>query len=117
MQMGHVMVQDYYRPDARNGYARGFILLSYMMTPITFGNLSGLMFGQELKDFLHEYAHTAAWWAHANEYTGFCGFRYCTYTLTSLEFDPRILFQSELRIFPAFFVRILMDLGRQRSMH
>ena len=23
------------------------------------------MFGQELKDFLHEYAHTAAWWAHA----------------------------------------------------
>ena len=65
MQMGHVMVQDYYRPDSRNGYARGFILLSYMMTPITFGNLSGLMFGQELKDFLHEYTHTAAWWAHA----------------------------------------------------
>ena len=23
------------------------------------------MFGQELKDFLHEYTHTAAWWAHA----------------------------------------------------
>ena len=23
------------------------------------------MFGQELKDFLHEYPHTAAWWAHA----------------------------------------------------
>jgi choline dehydrogenase-like flavoprotein len=65
MQMGHVMVQDYYRPNPRNGYARGFILLSYMMTPITFGNLSGLMFGQELKDFLHEYTHTAAWWAHA----------------------------------------------------
>ena len=65
MQMGHVMVQDYYRPDPRNGYARGFILLSYMMTPITFGNLSGLMFGQELKDFLHEFTHTAAWWAHA----------------------------------------------------
>ncbi|MEN9676297.1 MAG: hypothetical protein RIS76_2193 [Verrucomicrobiota bacterium] len=65
LQMGHVMVQDYYRPDARNDYARGFILLSYMMTPVTFGNLSGLMFGQELKDFLHEYAHTAAWWAHA----------------------------------------------------
>ena len=65
MQMGHVMVQDYYRPDSRNGYARGFILLSYMMTPVTFGNLSGLMFGQDLKDFLHQYAHTAAWWAHA----------------------------------------------------
>ena len=65
MQMGHVMVQDYSRPDSRIGYARGFILLSYMMTPITFGNLSGLMFGQELKDFLHEYTHTAAWWAHA----------------------------------------------------
>jgi choline dehydrogenase-like flavoprotein len=65
MQMGHVMVQDYYRPDSRNGYARGFILLSYMATPITFANLSGLMFGQELKDFLYEYAHTAAWWAHA----------------------------------------------------
>jgi choline dehydrogenase-like flavoprotein len=65
MQMGHVMVQDYYRPDSRNGYARGFILLSYMMTPITFGNLSGLTFGQELKDFLYEYAHTAGWWAHA----------------------------------------------------
>jgi choline dehydrogenase-like flavoprotein len=65
IQMGHVMVQDYYRPDARNDYARGFILLSYMMTPITFGNLSGLMFGPELKDFLHQYACTAAWWAHA----------------------------------------------------
>jgi choline dehydrogenase-like flavoprotein len=49
MQMGHVMVQDYYRPDSRNGYARGFILLSYMMTPITFGNLSGLMFGQDYR--------------------------------------------------------------------
>ena len=65
MQMGHVMVQDYYRPDSRNGYARGFILLSYMPTPITFANLSGLMFGQELKDFLYEFTHTAAWWAHA----------------------------------------------------
>jgi choline dehydrogenase-like flavoprotein len=65
MQMGHVMVQDFYRPNAANGYARGFILLSYMMTPATFGNLSGIMFGQELKDVLYEYAHTAAWWAHA----------------------------------------------------
>ncbi|MSU48177.1 MAG: hypothetical protein EXS37_03645 [Opitutus sp.] len=26
---------------------------------------SGLSYGQELKDTLHEYAHTAAWWAHA----------------------------------------------------
>lgn len=65
MQMGHVMVQDFYKPNPINDYARGFILLSYMMTPVTFGNLSGLMFGQELKDFLHEYTHTAAWWAHA----------------------------------------------------
>jgi choline dehydrogenase-like flavoprotein len=65
MQMGHLMVQDFYKPDARRDCARGFILLSYMMTPVTFGNLSGLMFGQELKDFLHEYPHTAAWWAHA----------------------------------------------------
>jgi choline dehydrogenase-like flavoprotein len=65
MQMGHVMVQDYYRPDSRNGYARGFILLSYMMTPVTFGNLSGLTYGRDLKDFLYGYAHTAAWWAHA----------------------------------------------------
>jgi choline dehydrogenase-like flavoprotein len=65
MQMGHVMVQDYYRPDSRNHYARGFIMLSYMMTPVTFGNLSGLIFGRELKDFLYGYARTAAWWAHA----------------------------------------------------
>jgi choline dehydrogenase-like flavoprotein len=36
-----------------------------MMTPVTFGNLSGLVFGRELKTFLHEYPHTAAWWAHA----------------------------------------------------
>ena len=70
MQMGHVMVQDYYKPSAANDYARGFILLSYMMTPVTFGNLSGLMFGQELKDFLHEYPHTAAWWAHAEGLPG-----------------------------------------------
>lgn len=65
MQMGHVMVQDYYRPDARNGYARGFILLSYMMTPITYANLSGSFYGAEFKEFLEDYPCTAAWWAHA----------------------------------------------------
>jgi choline dehydrogenase-like flavoprotein len=66
MQMGHVMVQDYYQPDAaRNGYARGFVLISYMMTPITYANLSGSFYGAELKRFLHDYPHTAAWWAHA----------------------------------------------------
>jgi choline dehydrogenase-like flavoprotein len=65
MQMGHVMVQDYYQPDQRNGYARGFVLLSYMMTPITYANLSGTFHGAEFKEFLHDYAHTAAWWAHA----------------------------------------------------
>lgn len=65
MQMGHVMVQDYYKPSPRNGYARGFILLSYMMTPVTYANLSGTFYGAELKDFLHDYSHTAAWWAHA----------------------------------------------------
>jgi len=59
------MVQDYLAADARRGYARGFILLSYMMTPVTYANLSGSFFGMELKDFLHDYAHTAAWWAHA----------------------------------------------------
>jgi choline dehydrogenase-like flavoprotein len=65
MQMGHVMVQDYLAPDARRGCARGFILVSYMMTPITYANLSGSFFGTDLKDFLYDYAHTAAWWAHA----------------------------------------------------
>jgi len=65
MQMGHVMVQDFYRPDPRNDYARGFILLSYMMTPITYANLSGTFYGAEFKQFLHEYPYTAAWWAHA----------------------------------------------------
>lgn len=65
MQMGHVMVQDYYRPDPANGYARGFILLSYMMTPVTYANLSGSFYGMELKDFLHDYSFTAAWWACA----------------------------------------------------
>jgi choline dehydrogenase-like flavoprotein len=65
MQMGHVMVQDYYKPDARNDYARGFVLISYMMTPITYANLSGTFYGAEFKEFLHEYSHTAAWWAHA----------------------------------------------------
>ena len=65
MQMGHVMVQDYYPPDAKNGYARGFVLLSYMMTPITYANLSGSSYGLEFKQFLHDYPCTAAWWAHA----------------------------------------------------
>jgi choline dehydrogenase-like flavoprotein len=65
MQMGHVMVQDYYRPHRKNGYARGFILLSYMMTPVTYANLSGSFYGAEFKRFLHDYAYTAAWWAHA----------------------------------------------------
>jgi choline dehydrogenase-like flavoprotein len=65
MQMGHVMVQDYYASDSRRDYARGFILIAYMMTPVTFANLSGTFIGEELKDFLHDYTHTAAWWAHA----------------------------------------------------
>ena len=65
MQMGHVMVQDYYRPNPRHDYARGFILLSYMMTPVTYANLSGSFYGAEFKEFLHDYACTAAWWAHA----------------------------------------------------
>jgi choline dehydrogenase-like flavoprotein len=65
MQMGHVMVQDYYKPNARNDYARGFVLISYMMTPITYANLSGSFYGAELKQFLMDYPHTAAWWAHA----------------------------------------------------
>ncbi len=65
MQMGHVMVQDYYQPDPRRGYARGFVLLSYMTTPVTYATLSGSFIGPELKEFLHDYAHTAAWWAHA----------------------------------------------------
>jgi choline dehydrogenase-like flavoprotein len=65
MQMGHVMVQDYYKPDPANGYARGYVLISYMMTPITYANLSGSMFGAELNEFLDAYPFTAAWWAHA----------------------------------------------------
>lgn len=64
MQMGHVMVQDYYAPNPSNHYARGYILLSYMMTPITYANLSGLIFGHELKRFLSDYPHTASWWVH-----------------------------------------------------
>lgn len=65
MQMGHLMVQDYYKPDPRNGYVRGYVLISYMMTPITYANLSGSFYGAGFKEFLHDYAHTAAWWAHA----------------------------------------------------
>ena len=65
MPMGHVMVQDFYAPSANADYARGFILLSYMMTPVTYGILSGLSVGHECKDLLHDYAYTAAWWAHA----------------------------------------------------
>jgi len=65
MQMGHVMVQDYYRPDAGRGYKRGYVLISYMMTPITYANLSGSMYGAEFKQFLKDYPYTAAWWAHA----------------------------------------------------
>jgi choline dehydrogenase-like flavoprotein len=65
MQMGHVMVHDDLAPDPRRGCARGFILLSYMMTPITYANLSGSFYGADLKDFLYDYARTAAWWAHA----------------------------------------------------
>lgn len=65
MQMGHVMVQDFYRPNPRNAYARGFVLISYMMTPVTYANLSGSFYGAEYKQFLHDYPFTAAWWAHA----------------------------------------------------
>ncbi len=65
MQMGHVMVQDDYRTDVRRGCARGYVLISYMMTPITYANLSDAGYGLEYKRFLHDYAFTAAWWAHA----------------------------------------------------
>jgi choline dehydrogenase-like flavoprotein len=65
MQMGHLLVQDYLAPDPKRGCARGFVLISYMMTPVTYANLSGSFHGPELKDFLYDYAHTAAWWAHA----------------------------------------------------
>jgi choline dehydrogenase-like flavoprotein len=65
MQMGHVMVQDFYKPDPRNDYARGYVLISYMMTPVTYANLSGGAYGLELKRFLHDYPYMAAWWAHA----------------------------------------------------
>lgn len=65
MQMGHVMVQDYYKPQPTNSFARGYILVSYMMTPATYGLLSGESYGQDFKDFLYDYQHTAAWWAHA----------------------------------------------------
>ena len=36
-----------------------------MMTPITYANLSGSFFGADFKQFLFDYTHTAAWWAHA----------------------------------------------------
>ncbi|MGI8602233.1 MAG: GMC family oxidoreductase [Verrucomicrobiales bacterium] len=65
MQMGHVMVQDFYPAAAGQDYARGFILLSYMMTPLTYANLSGAFYGAEFKQFLGDYAYAAAWWAHA----------------------------------------------------
>jgi choline dehydrogenase-like flavoprotein len=65
MQMGHVMVQDYYRPDPARKCKRGYVLISYMMTPITYANLSGAMYGREFKEFLRDYPYTAAWWAHA----------------------------------------------------
>lgn len=67
MQMGHVMVQDHYASSnaGRRAYARGFVLISYMMTPVTYASLSGSFIGHELKQFLFDYTHTAAWWAHA----------------------------------------------------
>ena len=65
IQMGQVMVQDYYQSNSRNDYARGFILTAYMMTPITYATLSGMSYGTDFKNFLYDYPHTAAWWAHA----------------------------------------------------
>jgi choline dehydrogenase-like flavoprotein len=35
-----------------------------MMTPATYGILSGLSYGRRFKDEIDEYARTAAWWAH-----------------------------------------------------
>jgi choline dehydrogenase-like flavoprotein len=89
MQMGHVMVQDFYRSDARRGFARGFILLSYMMTPVTFAALSGTFHGREYKEFLRDYPFTAAWWAHAE------GLPSATNTVT---LDPDVRDQRELPV-------------------
>ena len=79
--MGHVMVQDYYRPDPRNDYARGYVLISYMMTPITYANLSGSFYGPELKRFLHDYPYTAAWWRTP---------RACRMRTTRVTLDPDV---------------------------
>jgi choline dehydrogenase-like flavoprotein len=65
MQMGHVMVQDDYKSDPARGCARGYVLISYMMTPITYANLSDAGYGAAFKQFLYDYPYTAAWWAHA----------------------------------------------------
>lgn len=64
MQMGHVMLQDDYPPSRERQYARGFVLISYMMPPVTYAHLSGSFIGADFKRFLYEYSHTAAWWAH-----------------------------------------------------
>lgn len=65
MQMGHLMVQDHYRPAPARAYARGFVLIAYMMPPVTYAHLSGSFIGADFKQFLYDYTHTAAWWAHA----------------------------------------------------
>ena len=66
MQMGHVMVQDYYARSRRRGVRRGFVLISYMMTPITYANLSGSFYGAGAQAVpATTIPYTAAWWAHA----------------------------------------------------
>ena len=66
MQMGHVMVQDYYQPDPRTATRAAIVLhllhddADHLRQPERRRSTA-----RSSSEFLHDYAYTAAWWAHA----------------------------------------------------
>ena len=60
--MGQAAVQDYYETDPKNGFARGYSLVSWGPLPYCHAVLGPDVFGDELKQFLLDYRHTAGWW-------------------------------------------------------
>jgi choline dehydrogenase-like flavoprotein len=60
--MGNLIVQDWHDTDSKRDFARGFVLESFLPHPFYFGVAGPAVWGQELKDMIKGYSHTAGWW-------------------------------------------------------
>ena len=60
--MGNLLVQDWHNTDPKHDFVRGFVMESFLPHPFYFGVAGPPFWGQELKDMIKAYDHTAGWW-------------------------------------------------------